>query len=82
MERNDFDFGIGHIALLVFVAGLLMLVLVLQRDARLAWLERQEQQPQILGEQTTNVLLPVECYEIPNETEVLPRAEDPEYGQC
>ncbi len=82
MERNDFDFGIGHIVLLVLVGVVLLAALIFQQNARVSWLERQEQQPQILGEQTVNKLLPIECFQIPAQTVSQPRAEDPEYGQC
>jgi hypothetical protein len=81
MERNRFDFGIAHLSLLLLVAGVLLAVLVLQQDQRLAWIERQ-QQPKVLGEQITNQYLPLDCYVIPEQTEALPRNEDSKYEHC
>jgi hypothetical protein len=79
MEQVHHGFGLKNLLLIVVVASVLLLSYLFQKEARLAYLEKQKNKTegQVLGSSIVNYDFPFDCLFQPAQVETPPRASDP-----
>jgi hypothetical protein len=79
MEQVHHGFGLKNLLLIIVVASVLLLSYLFQKEARLAYLERQDKQTegQVLGSSIVNYDFTIDCLFLPAQIDTPPRASDP-----
>jgi hypothetical protein len=84
MEQVHHGFGIKNLFLIIVMASVLMLSYLFQKEARLAYNDRQNltsRESRILGVSIEGPDVPLQCLGIPLQTAVPPRSADPD-NEC